>query len=156
MATMEKRIVIADLDGTIALIDHRRHWLDAERHPDMTSDERWRTFYAECPGDLPNWPVIRTLEALRMAGYQIHIFSGRSDEVCAETIHWLKNFNIPYQHLSMRAAGDYTPDEKLKRQWIAEYDLSQVLCVFDDRPKVIRMWKSLGLFVFNCGDSEEF
>jgi hypothetical protein len=24
----------------------------------------------------------------------------------------------------MRAAGDYTPDEELKRQWIAEYDLA--------------------------------
>jgi glutamine amidotransferase PdxT len=42
------KIVIADLDGTIALIEHRRHWLDAERHPEMTSDERRRTFFAQC------------------------------------------------------------------------------------------------------------
>jgi len=55
----------------------------------------------------------------------------------------------------MRAAGDFTPDEELKRQWIAEYNLSLILCVFDDRPKVIWMWKSLGLFVFNWGDGEE-
>jgi hypothetical protein len=57
------KIVIADLDGTIALIEHRRHWLDAEGHPDMTSDERWRTFFAQCHGDLPNWPVISELSA---------------------------------------------------------------------------------------------
>ena len=57
------KIVIADLDGTIALIEHRRHWLDAEGHPDMTSDERWRTFFAQCHGDLPNWPVICELSA---------------------------------------------------------------------------------------------
>jgi hypothetical protein len=31
-----QKIVIADLDGTIALIEHRRHWLDADRHPDLT------------------------------------------------------------------------------------------------------------------------
>jgi len=74
------KIVIANLDGTIALIEHRRHWLDAGRHPDMTSDELWRTFFAQCHGDLPNWPVIRTLQALQMTGYYIHIFSGRSDE----------------------------------------------------------------------------
>jgi hypothetical protein len=61
-------IVIADLDGTIAPIDHRRHWFDAERHPEVTSDERWRTFFAQCNGDLPNWPVIWTLQALQMAG----------------------------------------------------------------------------------------
>jgi hypothetical protein len=51
-------IVIADLDGTIALIDYRRHWLDTERHPEITSDERWRKFFAGSVNDQPNWPVI--------------------------------------------------------------------------------------------------
>jgi hypothetical protein len=74
MVTREKRIVIVDLDGMIALIERRRHWLNKEKRPELASDERWRRFFAECPGDLPNWPVIRTLEALQMAGYQIHIF----------------------------------------------------------------------------------
>jgi len=148
-------IVIADLDGTIALIDHRRHWLDAERHPEMTSDERWRKFFAESVNDQPNWPVIHTLHALQCAGYYIHVFSARSDEVREQTLDWLEVFNAPYHHLRMRAAGDFTPDEELKRQWIAEYNLSLILCVFDDRPKVIWMWKSLGLFVFNWGDGEE-
>lgn len=55
---MEKRIVIADLDGAIALIDHRRHWLDKEKHPKLTSDERWRRFFAEPHKDPPNIPVI--------------------------------------------------------------------------------------------------
>jgi hypothetical protein len=150
------KIVIADLDGTIALIEHRRHWLDSDQHPDLTSDERWRSFFAGCVDDEPNNPVINTLQALRDVGYEIHIFSGRSDEVHRETVKWLENFDIPYQHLRMRHAGDFTPDEELKRQWITEYDLAQIMCVFDDRPKVIRMWKELGLFVFNCGDGDEF
>jgi hypothetical protein len=149
-------IVIADLDGTIALIDHRRHWLDAERHLEMTSDERWRKFFAESVNDQPNWPVIYTLQALQRAGYYIHVFSGRSDEVREQTIDWIEAFNVPYHHLRMRVAGDFTPDEELKRQWIEEYKPEHILCVFDDRPKVIRMWKGLGLFVFNCGDGEEF
>src|SRR5262245_43994353 len=97
-------IVIADLDGTIALIEHRRHWLDADRHPDMTSDERWRQFFAECVKDLPNTPVIHTLQALQYAGYYIHVFSGRSDEVRGQTIDWLEAFDVPYDHLRMRAA----------------------------------------------------
>src|SRR5215470_9607918 len=149
-------IVIADLDGTIALIDHRRHWLDAEHHPELTSDERWRKFFAESVNDQPNGPVIHTLQALQCAGYYIHIFSARSDEVQEQTIDWIEAFNVPYDHLRMRAAGDFTPDEELKRQWIEEYKLEDILCIFDDRPKVIRMWKGLGLFVFNCGDGEEF
>jgi phosphoglycolate phosphatase-like HAD superfamily hydrolase len=116
-------IVIADLDGTIALIAHRRHWLDADRHPELTSDERWRKFFAESVNDQPNWPVIYTLQALQRAGYYIHVFSGRSDEVREQTIDWIEAFDVHYDHLRMRAADDFTPDEELKRQWIEEYDL---------------------------------
>ena len=148
------KIVIADLDGTIALIEHRRHWLDAERHPEMTSDERWRKFFAESVNDQPNSPVIHTLQALRCAGYYIHVFSGRSDEVREETIDWLEVFNVPYDHLRMRAADDFTPDEELKRQWIAKYDLAQILCVFDDRQKVVDMWRSLGLACFQVAQGD--
>jgi hypothetical protein len=151
---MEKRIVIADLDGTIALIDHRRHWLDKEKRPELTSDERWRRFFAECHKDPPNIPVIRTLQALRWDWYDIHIFSGRSDEVREQTVNWLEGFSVPYQHLRMRPAGDFTADEELKRQWIEEYDLNQILCVFDDRAKVIAMWRQLGLACFQVAPGD--
>jgi hypothetical protein len=73
-----------------------------------------------------------------------------------QTLTWLDKFKVPFQLLKIRPVGDFTPDEELKRQWIAEYNLEQVLCVFDDRAKVIRMWKDLGLFVFNCGNGAEF
>jgi hypothetical protein len=147
-------IVITDLDGTIALIDHRRHWLDKEQHPDMTSDERWLKFFAESVNDQPNWPVIYTLQALRCAGYYIHVFSGRSDEVREQTIDWLEAFNVPYHHLRMRAAGDFTPDEELKRQWIEEYKLERILCIFDDRKKVVDMWRQLGLTCFQVAPGD--
>jgi hypothetical protein len=144
----QPHIVIADLDGTIALIEHRRHWLDKDQHPELTSDERWRMFFAECVNDLPNLPVIRTLQAMRWSWYEIHIFSARSDEVREQTINWLADFDIPYQHLRMRPAGDFTPDEALKRQWIEEYSMADILCVFDDRQKVVDMWRQLGLTCF--------
>jgi hypothetical protein len=147
-------IVIADLDGTIALIEHRRHWLDAERHPDLTSDERWRKFFAACFDDLPNLPVIRTLQSLHMTGYYNHVFSGRSDEVLEQTVDWLEAFNVPYHHLRMRSAGDFTPDEEMKRQWITEYDLAIIMCVFDDRKKVMDMWRELGLACFQVAPGD--
>jgi hypothetical protein len=154
MAMKTPKIVIADLDGTIALIEHRRHWLDAERHPDLTSDERWRTFFAECHKDLPNLPVIRTLQALRWSWYDIHIFSGRSDEVQDQTLTWLDDFKVPFQLLKMRPASDFTPDEELKRQWVAEYDLEQIMCVFDDRQKVVDVWRELGLTCFQVAPGD--
>jgi len=148
------KIVIADLDGTIALIEHRRHWLDVSKHPDMLSDERWRRFFAACVDDSPNNPVINTLQALDDGDYEIHIFSGRSAEVHKETVKWLEEFDIPYHYLRMRPAGDFTPDEILKRQWIAEYDLADILCVFDDRTKVVNMWRELGLACFQVAPGD--
>lgn len=148
------KIVIADLDGTIALIEHRRHWLDAERHPELTSDERWRRFFAGCVGDKANWPVINTLRALAFSGYDIHIFSGRSDEVRKQTHDWLYDFNVPYDLLKMRPADDRTKDEILKEQWIQEYDLSEILCVFDDRSCVVEMWRRLGLTCFQVAPGD--
>ena len=147
-------IVIADLDGTIALIEHRRHWLDADRHPELTSDERWRTFFKYCVFDKPNAPVIQTLNTLAEAGYEIHIFSARSDEVRAETEHWLWDHNVRRKSLRMRLAGDFTPDEDLKRQWIEEYKLEEILCVFDDRQKVVDMWRELGLTCFQVAPGD--
>lgn len=149
----QPRIVIADLDGTIALIEHRRHWLDADRHSDMTSDERWRRFFAECVNDQPNLPVIETLIALANCGYEIHIFSGRSDEVREATMMWLQ-YLVPYSALRMRPAGDFTKDEILKESWIKEYDLSQILCVFDDRSCVVEMWRRLGLACFQVAPGD--
>jgi hypothetical protein len=147
-------IVIADLDGTIALIEHRRHWLDSDQHLDLTSDERWRRFFAECPSDLPNMPVIHTLKALRQGGYSIHVFSGRSDEAGNETVNWLTDNDVPWDRLRMRPAGDYIADEVLKRQWIEEYDLAQILCVFDDRQKVVDMWRDIGLTCFQVAPGD--
>jgi hypothetical protein len=119
----------------------------------LSSDERWRRFFAECVNDLPNWPVIYALNALQRVGYEIHIFSGRSDEVLNETLDWLRH-KVSYSSLRMRPAGDFTPDEELKRQWIEEYDLSQILCVFDDRKKVVDMWRELGLSCFQVAPGE--
>ena len=77
-------LYIFDLDGTLALIDHRRHFLDDKADP-----KRWQKFFAACVDDQPNEPVIRTLQALRRSGAECWIWSGRSDEVRSQTVEWL-------------------------------------------------------------------
>lgn len=148
------KIVISDLDGTIADIEHRRHWLDKTRHLDMTTDQRWRTFYEFCIDDKPNWPVITTLFALHRTGHEIHIFSGRSDEVKAQTLKWLAHYEIGCKVLRMRAASDFTPDDVLKEQWISEYDPMDILCIFDDRQKVVDMWRAKGFTCFQVAPGD--
>jgi phosphoglycolate phosphatase-like HAD superfamily hydrolase len=135
-----KDMVIFDLDGTLALIDHRLHFLEGKK-------KNWRKFFAACVDDLPNEPVIEVLRGLRKQGYSIWITSGRSDEVRSETVAWLQKYAIPYDELLMRSQGDLTADHTLKQGWLKNGTLQKdrVLMVFDDRDKVVAMWRAQGL-----------
>lgn len=143
-----KPLYIFDLDGTLALIDHRRHHLTDKDKPD------WRTFFAACVDDAPNLPVIDTLHSLIEAGADVWIWSGRSSEVMGETRAWLQeNLSEAAEDLplSMRVEGDFTPDEILKADWLAmmsAYDRRRLVAVFDDRDKVVAMWRSNGVACF--------
>lgn len=142
-------LYIFDLDGTLALNEHRNHFLQREK-PD------WRAFFAACDRDEPNEAVIRTLNLLRHYLADVWIWSGRSDEVRDKTVNWLAHHTSMFSHevesvLRMRAEGDYTPDEVLKRQWLeamAPADRTRLVAVFDDRDKVVSMWRAAGVGCF--------
>ena len=142
-----KKIIIADLDGTIALIDHRRHFVTGG-HSD------WDAFYAAVSDDQPHVAVIAALQVLHLAGHPVHIVSGRDDITRPQTIAWLKKHGVPYDSLVMRAHGDYTPDDVLKDSWFYDSDLDDVLMVFDDRQKVVDMWRARGLTVFQVAPGD--
>jgi phosphoserine phosphatase len=135
-----KDLVVFDLDGTLALIEHRRHFVAGKK-------KKWREFFAASVDDAPNEPIIEVDRALHRTGHEIWIVSGRSDEVREETMRWLRNHEIPYHQLIMRRAGDFTADDVLKRSWLAKGIIpkERVLLVFDDRDRVVAMWRREGL-----------
>lgn len=143
---MRPDIVIFDLDGTLADIDHRRHLV-------RQKPKRWRAFFEACVFDRPNVAVITTYRAFQRSGldYRLWIFSGRSDVVRPQTERWLAEHVGHYDHLRMRPEGDHTPDEDLKRRWV-EPVRHRVLCVFDDRNKVVAMWRTLGIPCFQVAE----
>lgn len=146
---MNQERVVFDLDGTLALIDHRRHMVECQR-------PNWPSFFRACAHDKPNRPVIRTAEIMRRAGLEIWIVSGRSDEVRRITEKWLKRHSVPYDQLIMRRAGDRTPDHTLKARWVAELNLSpeNVLAVYDDRDSVVAMWRRRGFACFQVAPGD--
>ncbi len=146
---MTKPLFIFDLDGTLALTDHRQHHLEA-------TPPNWGAFFADCHMDGANAPAIATMGLLIGAGAEVYIFSGRSDEVEEKTLRWLIE-HTPFgsfahaSRIQMRPSGDYTPDEVLKRQWyeaMTQADKDRLIAVFDDRDKVVAMWRSLGVACF--------
>jgi len=121
-----------------------------------------RSPYATNPEDYlndePNWEVLRTVESLAAAGWEIVFLSGRSSEFRAVTEEWLSRFVWDPYHLIMRPEGDKRPDYIVKYELFDKHIRNQydVIGVFDDRPSVLRMWRRIGLTTFQVGDGEEF
>ncbi len=129
--------VIFDLDGTLADIEHRRHHV-------VKPNRNWKAFYEECINDEPKTEIIKLCNILHRTHF-IRIWSGRSTAVMGQTKEWLKKYKVKYNELLMRPEGDYTPDEKLKEGWLNVIGSSTVFLVFDDRNKVVDMWRRHGI-----------
>ena len=140
-----KNIILFDLDGTLALIDNR---LNLSSNSDGKID--WDIFFdpENIKLDIPNEPVVKISQLLNAGGYKIIIFSGRSDKTFDATQSWLKEHKIPYHKLIMRDSKKYPyiSDDILKKQMLNKHlDINDVFLVFDDRNKVVDMWRKNGL-----------
>jgi len=135
--------IIFDLDGTLADIEDRRQLCTKEN-----GKMDWNKFFdpENIKLDKPNWPVINTLLAFVQAGYKIAIFTGRSASTLDATKKWLHEYGIEYNAFKMRPERNFRPDEQLKLKWLNDMDWKDnVECVFDDRQKVVDMWREIGL-----------
>ena len=144
MSELEQKVrkhmkVIFDLDGTLALTEHREHFLT---RPSREKD--WRGFYAACDKDEPCHPIIRTLLALWTTGADVEIWSGRSGEVADKTAAWLASHGLGHIPIKMRAEGDHRHDTVLKAEWLDACDVKPSL-IFEDRSRVVEMWRSRGI-----------
>jgi hypothetical protein len=136
----------------------------------------WPAFYEACNLDEPIEPVLSTFIHLTQGepfNHDVQIWSGRCESVREKTLKWLvglTGYCEDYQYwdrrLKMRPIGDNTPDEVLKERWLDESCLTvnelsgritqhqhSIDFVFDDRPKVVRMWRRRGVFVFDCNQT---
>lgn len=126
-----RKAIICDIDGTLAHMQDRSPYdwdKVGDDVVDKTIKEILRTFYST-------------------SEYDIILISGR-DDVCKQiTERWLDKNYIFYDGLYMRKHNDNRPDEVIKKEIYDkhikdEYDVEFVL---DDRNKVVKMWRGLGL-----------
>ena len=153
MSRWNNKIVIFDLDGTLADITSRRI-LSTKDNGKMD----WDTFFnpKNIKLDLPNQKVVDMLQMIDNTDrYQIWILSGRSDKTEDATIDWLSNNGINYDHLIMRPQKHlYMADNDLKQMWLDDIGVDNVAMVFDDRNQVVDMWRKNGLTCFQVADGD--
>lgn len=143
--------VICDLDGTLAIF----------KLADGT--ELRNPFNAEtCESDLINVAVAKVISAMEVTGTKVIFLSGRESKFRTQTLAFLarvsEKFGINKDvTLIMRAEGDFRSDDIIKSEIYHNHiaDKYNVVGIFDDRPKVVRMWRALGLFVFDCNYRQE-
>jgi len=145
--------VIFDLDGTLALIDDRRV---VSTKPNGKID--WDIFFDPKNIDLdkPNLPVIKMAQLLKQQGFRIVILSGRLKTTKDATTQWLQKFDVPFDVIKMRPDSNqfkFMPDDDLKQGWLDSlFPNKDIFAVFDDRAKVVDMWRKNGLTCFQVAD----
>lgn len=141
------KVVIFDIDGTLAKIDHRLKHLEG-----MTPD--WDAFFSTLEEDAPNEWCVKLARLYFNAGYRVYLVSGRPDKYKEKTFSWLEKHGIPYHDLFMRKEGDYRADDIIKKEILHNhFDLSKIELVIDDRRSVIDMWRKEGLICLACADN---
>ena len=129
--------VIFDIDGTLAIMGDRSPY-DGEKV--------WM--------DSLNADVARALKNYDDTGVTVFIVSGR-DEVYREvTEKWLSDNGLWWEALYMRPTeeGQKREDSIIKYELFNKYIRPKnyrILGVFDDRHRVLRMWRELGLTTFH-------
>lgn len=136
-------IILFDMDNTLADMDHRLHLIKKD-------DPDWDTFEAQCVHDPLIVPTAEALIAFQNLKHRIWLWTGRSDNVKQQTLNWLSTYAIPFHQLLMRPYGDQTPTEILKKRWLNDNPVpkDQVLCAFDDDPRIVEMLREQGVHVF--------
>jgi len=123
--------IICDIDGTLALKGDRSPY-----------------DHSRCEEDSLNEPVWRVVGSMLLGPSRKLIFvSGREHKYREQTVNWLKKNGIPTATLLMRRTNDHRRDDIVKK---AIYDSFlrgkyNILCVFDDRQRVVDMWREQGL-----------
>tara|TARA_B100001113_G_scaffold347795_1_gene340729 strand:+ start:816 stop:1262 length:447 start_codon:yes stop_codon:yes gene_type:complete len=146
-----KQTIIFDIDGTIADCEHRRKFVDGSQPKD------WDKFRDETVNDTPNQWVCDIAKRHFEQGDQVGFFSARNESQREVTEKQIRDWTgIQNPNLFLRPDGDFEPDEVFKSKLADKFeDLGgKIDIVFDDRQKVVDMWRARGTTVVQVADGD--
>lgn len=149
------KILMVDIDWTIADWTHRQHFLSGDK-------KDWSAYFNEMSKDKPIYSVLSLVSAFKMQSKfnRIVLISWRPNTYCSKTIEWLNNHNILYDAILMRQWWDKRPDDIVKLELYNKCLKEQkdlIVWVMDDRKMVKAMRKKQWIFVFDvCQWSDDF
>lgn len=147
---------IFDIDGTLSNDAHRRYFL-------KKTPKDWNSFYSDLMNDSPFDPVFRILNMISFNFDSKVIFiTGRTENYRETTLNWIKkNTNAFFDEsdLYMRAEYDRRDDTIIKLEIVNNFleknSNHSVRAIFEDRTRVVDMWRRNGYYVFDCNQTRE-
>lgn len=119
----------------------------------------WQEYYDACDKDEPVRAVLNNFIHLTQGepfNHDVQIWSTNCESVREKTLKWLvdltgycEDFGYWNRRLKMRPIGDNSPTHELKERWLKESQ-DKIDFVFESDPESIRMFRSKGIFVFDC------
>jgi len=106
--------------------------------------------YSKVWTDIVDKDVRDLLKIIENTWREIIIVSWRKDDCRDETIEWISDNVTQYFQLFMRKSDDSRCDSIVKREIAEKYILPKcnVRGVFDDRDRVVKAWREMGLTCF--------
>lgn len=141
--------IIFDLDGTLADCSHRIHHI-------RENPKNWADFNAAAHKDSLIEEIAEVVKCLVLGGNRILICTGRENTngLRFDTEQWLDDNGIEYDALYMRPIRDYRDDPIVKAALYQQMleDGWHPRLVFEDRARVVKMWRELGLLCAQVAD----
>jgi len=145
-------VILVDIDGTLADITHRLHFIKGDRF----ADKDWDAFFDAMVDDTPIWFMVALVAALAAAHWDVIYVTGRPDIYRQQTSGWLDKQVTGERLLYMRKAGDRRPDDVVKREILQQIrsDGFEPVMAIDDRKRVVDMWRAEGLICLQCAEGD--
>ncbi len=132
------KIVLCDIDGTIANNDHRQHYLKGKKD--------WDGFFSELSKDIPIYPVINLVNDEHQKGNKIVFLTGRPEKYRYSTTLWLKDFFNFEIILLMRKNNDKNNKLRVKKEiFNNNFKVNEILYCIDNDYELLCQWKDLGV-----------
>lgn len=152
----KKSVYIFDIDGTLADLSHRLHFIEGK-------NKDWDSFYANCSNDsiIPSNVMTFLLLRKALSNDNFLFVTGRPERTREATEIWLgRNCflgeYLPTDTLYMRKDGDNRPDTEIKKEIYENFIKPNynVVAVFEDRDSVVKMWRDLGVTCYQVTEGK--
>jgi len=137
-----QKLVLCDIDGTVANNNHRQNLLKEFKD--------WDKFFSQLKHDEPIEMVIEAVKQQVESNNLLIFLTGRPEKYREMTQDWLSEYFDEGFSLLMRKDGDLRNKIEIKEEIFYEsFERAQIKVCFENDCELIKLWKKLGLNVID-------